>query len=679
MRRRPRQLDPKSLVNVMATVVTLATALSVGGEIRQSISDTRYDATGVYIFLLFLIITACFKALYPRPTIPPITSNNFRPFAPPTADDRYFFPRERDAEQLISAVTEVDERITYVFGYSGVGKSTLVHRNLTAALEDRGWKVHSESRYEALEEALAEFRATLQRTEKPTLLVLDQLEQYIGAQTAAGVNSRLRQLSMTIAELCNTSGQLRVMLVVRPEWSYELRHMGALRPSETNVVDVAGPSEDRTPEAFHSMKATLADATSWELAEHVINDLTQAGELSPVLYQLVGAVVEHEFGDTTNADTRWYDETIGGIVGAVKIYRDRLVASAPDPRVATKVLLALSTRTRFRVSVDRASLSELLYERAAIVKEVIDHLKVIDPDHEQPVVVETSGNKLSLAHDYLAAIFQGMSSGEISSRERDNVLFHFEPRRRGPSNRSPVKPGQPQRWLGDLGAVEVGVLVVCFGVILARLLYLFDVPWWPELSRVEVSPSRLDFIRRVDVSYLPIALAQGGWAIYIAMIHARVFRRLNEPPAQRLLSRVVLFSVVVAALLAAGFTEGWVVTIGGVGCLLGVKLWLLGRWRLVSEVAGREVSGIGIRTAGNLFLIGGLGAIGAAFWYHLLADPSRQYVFDIWTAGVGGLLLYGVLMLGPVQASRRNAAEMLGLLARTDEPLLLEGGALHHG
>ncbi|HTR14171.1 MAG TPA: hypothetical protein VMI72_13200, partial [Roseiarcus sp.] len=111
----------------------------------------------------------------------------------------FFFGRERDSRIIGDSVSA--RRITILYGASGVGKSSVLNVGLPVELNERrpDWVIathrdwHDPDGIEGrvmstLREALPDGE-TLETTERPLLLILDQFEEYFLYETRTGVTA----------------------------------------------------------------------------------------------------------------------------------------------------------------------------------------------------------------------------------------------------------------------------------------------------------------------------------------------------------------------------------------------------------------------------------------------------------------------------------------------------------
>ena len=643
--------------------MTLFTVSSIVGDLANAVGATKWSEAFVYAIFIGFIAYAVVRYMLPVQAKGPIVAEHFQPFAPFDADDKYFLPRRRDVDTILAAIHDAS-RVLLIVGHSGTGKSILLRREVEPILSPH-YDFLRISNYESLKTDLSNAERSIRSSHRPTILVLDQFEQALGLASTKNLAADLDIISRQITELIQDSRSTKLIIVIRPEWYYDLRLFLTVPTSELTELYLSGPRPAADSDTFDTMETRLTGVVPAVVARRVVADLTTDNELSPVAYQIIGAVLEDRHPTALEPGVPWYENEIGGINGAIAYYCKRLVEGSVDPRVATKILLALSTQSHFRVSVYKDKL-KYLHEEKATVQKCLAYLI------EQRVISEPNTYSVSLAHDYLAAVFHGITSDHISPRERDNVLFNFDPgRQSSPSLKEHVKKNT-KPTLGDLGVPELACLVLTTALICIRLFAPGRIPWL-NISRVHPVYNRFQVLPHLDAGYLFIALVQFCWAIYVVLVSGRLLSRLNEGVRGRALSSAVLGAVVVGALGGAVFPEGWVVSIALVGCTLGLKLWIYGKFGGISDVSAGEVAGIGRRTFFNLLIISAIGLYASGYWYQHLHARSWQHVFDAQTAAGALILCYGVVFLAPVHASRRASAEMLGLIDRMDAPLRTGG------
>jgi hypothetical protein len=533
--------------------------------------------------------------------------------------------------------------------------------------------------------------------------VVDQFERFIAASGgAAALERNMDTLVEAIRSVVQTS-DTNLLFVVRPEWFYYLLWLQPYGPSDDNIHYLKGvPIGTGSPEAAEitTRFVEVSERYGHELAQEVVSDLDEGQVISPVKLQVVGSMVEFRASierSGSQLDAAWYRRRFTNAGDALAQYLEYLVDASPDRRVATKILVALSTRTRFRVTCQRGDLRARLFEEPEAVDACLTYLQGDGPEYDERgdrpkySVVKDRGERIELAHDFLASMIQGVCPDAVTPRERDNVMFHFDPSRSGSisglflrhstatGGALPVE-GPVSSRLGPFSKFEIATLALALAVILLRTLGVGGQPWLPWLTNER--PYVVGGLQPtgVDLAYFFTGVAEFAWLYYLCLIHARTFSRLiGESTRQRFLSRSVPLVALALICVAAILPEAWVACLGAAGVWYGAKLWVLSRSSQVSANSRREIRGIAVRTMANMGAIVALG-VGAAFYWSnrlqhgalLLGGRHLQHgtwyhVFVGQCGVLASMFLYGVILLAPVHASPGQTSEFLGLLARTDE------------
>jgi hypothetical protein len=665
----PAERPTKRAFDILLALATLASLPAFARELYTLARAHSYAAIiGYAVFFLALGAVAIIR-IYPRrgPSFP--ETKVFRPFLTPDDDDTVFVPRATEEEALWSLLTRnavsPTDRILFLIGESGVGKSSLVSLALRDRASDRANHLPAMSIDHDLRSELADRRARPNSVPAHDILVVDQFEQFVAAAaTDLTPAHKLETLAQLILELFGESPEYRLIIIVRPEWIWQLRHLGDLAPTASNTLAVGGFERDSVGEIEKIMSKFIKVGVEVSVVAEVLEDLTNDNRISPVQLEIVGAMIEVEAKDArVPRDKEWYRGTLISASHAMAKYRDIAIKSAKDRRVAAKIMLALSTRTRFRVRRSDDELRARLFENDAVIKECLENLK------GTKVVRVDDGGKAELAHDFLASLVQGMSSDATTPRERDNVLFHFEPNRSGKLSRALTPERRRRKLIGPFGAFEATCLVIGLIMVCGRSLAYQA---WPHIGPVRYLPESWGSLPQLDVAYLPIGLVHYAWLYYLSSIYARVFGHLQEWFLQRVLSVGILISGLLGIFVGTLSPTTWIIDLGVVGLILGLKLLALGCSSRISPGSRKEVRGIGWRTSLNLIIIGLAGVAADHFWRSHMSQGYWPTLFAAQSAAAAGALLYGVLLLMPVHASQAATSEMLGLLGRRDEVVIID-------
>ncbi|EON74872.1 hypothetical protein ADIS_4667 [Lunatimonas lonarensis] len=139
-------------------------------------------------------------------------------------DVRVFFGRGIEIRRLINFLVNSEVQILLFFGYSGVGKSSLLFAGLKPRLENKEWKVLY-FRRDKDKDAFKEVLANTQSVEGNQLVILDQFEE-IFTDPRENEQSEIekRELIGLVSELVKNE-QTKVMISFRKEYLAEIKKL----------------------------------------------------------------------------------------------------------------------------------------------------------------------------------------------------------------------------------------------------------------------------------------------------------------------------------------------------------------------------------------------------------------------------------------------------------------------
>lgn len=199
-----------------------------------------------------------------------------RPFTEADAD--VFFGRRQDVAALVAEV--VSTQIILLFAPSGCGKSSLISAGLVPAMRDKGFGVArvrlttlssngSQTPVDALTTAIRE-SASRSTPREPSLLILDQFEEIIGAVSA----KELEALSETVYTTMEDKPLARIVLSFREEY---LARIGELfnKVSDTSAGEfhLDRLSREGAREAFERPLEAVGWRAAPEAAELFVDKL----------------------------------------------------------------------------------------------------------------------------------------------------------------------------------------------------------------------------------------------------------------------------------------------------------------------------------------------------------------------------------------------------------------------
>ncbi len=629
----------------------LAITAAVWMVLQSSLSGEAL-ATGAAIFLI-VFSCAVIRALTRghKPTPPPKTST-FRPFRP--LDEDHVWPRTPERASIVAAILEPRGTIPIVVGSSGVGKSTLLRVMVPQELERQVpgsvYKVIADG-YPTLRKKL--YDALPVAGGPRTVIVLDQFESWLGHVRRQSLAERGQERSWLLAELKKAAAlpNCTILLSLRREWYYDLRFLGDLVPTPSHCCDIHGPHlDDVQDEMRQGMLESLDEVLDdKDLAAQILARLGAAGRLSPVKVQIVGAVLESRQKDGDEIDLECFENTLGGMEGAIDAYFESILNGFVRPKLCLKILCSLSMRRNFREEMQTSRIMAGLFEDRKLIVPALAYL-----DKQRLVTSHRDGGRYELTHDFLADFFGRKSGAELNPIERDTISVctvlgggHNEALLLG-SERDNLE----RRRLGRL------VLVLLFAVMGLRFLYPGADPTVGQSIAQPVSGSMF------DSAYILILVPYAVWVAYVATFYDRVFIYLKEESLQRAFSVFIVVNLGIAVLIGIVFPFAWLLLIGLAGVAFGLKLVSLARRPELNASARRRLIAFGRVTVFNLALVA---TIGAAITYYSYAHVNSNDDLHLWLLFnfvLSGILTYGCLVLMPLHVSRSGVSQLLGLIGR---------------
>lgn len=134
---------------------------------------------------------------------------------------RLFFGRSDDICNLWDLTERKPQRLILLYGYSGVGKSSLLHAGLFPRMKQKGWQVTAERRNKRnLAGLLAEMVGRIPATGK-TLIALDQVEEAL--IEPSGPDPELPPLFDAVKNTLDRYPEAKILLGFRKEFLPEIR------------------------------------------------------------------------------------------------------------------------------------------------------------------------------------------------------------------------------------------------------------------------------------------------------------------------------------------------------------------------------------------------------------------------------------------------------------------------
>jgi hypothetical protein len=634
---------------------------------------------------------------------PPRPTKIFRPFAELQAET--LWPRDEEVHQLIENVVVARRGVTLVVGSSGAGKTILLKHLLPNSDE---WPNHLRHVYVAsyspthieLEEKVRERHPQISTQlfaegpevgspatgqvfagEDAVVVVLDQFEKFLGNLRLRSASSRRREQEWFTNYVSTNldSGRIQFVIAVRREWFYDLHWLADFLPSIGDCVNITAPSaspDDRTREKIVDDVAVALALDERDDADDIVEELSRDGRLLPLEVQIVGATLERAQKTPRTIDGAYLRHDLGGVDGAIRAYFNGIIDGAPDPRVALKILCALSVRTRFRGQERLTSIVEALFEDESAVQDSLTYLTGEDGRETDRLVVEVRGAEYELAHDYLADVFHQQSGSGLDPTDRDNILFHIEglhearADRSGTTTTQGLVPAAAER--GRIAKARGWALIVLAVLVVAmtiRLGYFGLHHWWYPSSRGP-GPRPLIGDNFLDTTYFPVYVVHLTWAIYIVMFYNRIFRFLRESPRERWLSRLTVLSVLPAGLVGMFLPSTWMLSIALCGAVIALRILLVSRSRAISPTARARMRNQGKITLGNMSMAALVGGAGALWSFTLVHGSAGTQHWLVATIIFSTVMTVACLMLAPTHVYRAAVAQILGLLSRPPIPVV---------
>jgi hypothetical protein len=641
-------LEVATLVGLIAALVPTVIALVEATERRDWASAGGWSA-----FLVLLMGGGLLATLRKRHEAPPETVH-FQPFV--DIDDLRPWPRTADVALLRDALRKHPERVPFVIGPSGAGKTVLLRRLVPEGLDDYEFR-HIDS-YTDIEERVEEAISYAgSHADKNVVLVLDQFEQFVAAvlqETKPTVRREREAWILSVLRQPRAAQNLNFVVSVRKEWYYDLAWLGDLVPSPSECFDVSPPEDaatDTRRAIVHRFGRVVGDAYA---PEDIVEHLASGGELRPLEIQLVGAVIERakKASVDNEVDRGFVENTISDVAAAIAAYFDQILNAAPDRRLAMKVLCALSAQTRFRRQRKKSDIIDVMFEDSERVAAAIEYLK------NQRLLVYSEQSGYELAHDYLAELFHQQSGSELDPTERDNILFHIDSKRQDETGVIATREARDEARRWSFASI-VGVPLVLWMIV--RLLQ-FGIPWVVVKRGPQTEPLLGGAI--LDLTYFPIFMAHVSWAVYVCLFYHRVCRHIRSGRL-RAMGRFMVVNMALCVVAAIFVPYIWVDSIAWGGFGVGLTLLAISRQKALSPLARvRTQTTAWITMVNTLFLglVGGL-AIGLSVQY---VNTQRATHYWILASLFGAVALtYACYTMMTIHTLRAAVAKLLGLLARS--------------
>jgi GTPase SAR1 family protein len=578
----------------------------------------------------------------------------FRPFA--SLEPNQTWPRS-DVEDLVDEILNPNDRIPFVVGASGVGKSTLLNvmvRERIARVEEGVAYTVLSARYSTLVEQL-EMAMSDCNPDRQTVIVVDQFEQWLALMRPKGWKER-RKAQRKLRKLLRKAQKRKkftVVISVRREWYFDTGFLGKLVPAPHQVNQIEEPAlEDAKDPMRAGIRRSFVDVLDDEkLADKILKRLSPTGRLSPLQAQVVGAVLERKIESGVEIDIKYFDDELGGVAGAIDAYFKEVLEGSARPELCLKILYALSVKTRYRTRAKLSMLVDSLYENTDTVKAELEYLV------DQRLVTKPSSGTYALAHDFLAEFFNAKSGSELEPTVRDNIQIYAA----AEGEHSPVVSSRNRSEVHQRKPFGM-IVVACLLVFMTVRFFDFGIDWvllGPDVSRTLVGDL-------FDASFLLIFVPYAAWIFYCGLFYDRLLVHLRESRFQRIFSIFIVLNLIISVLIGAFIPVAWLVGVASGGIFFAVKMLWLSRHPDLNRSAQKRLRHYGIPTLINLLIVGGIGIVGIVFSVREV-DPGIGSDVSWWIGAnlVASLMVtYSCLVLAPRHVSRESVAQMLGLIGR---------------
>jgi WD40 repeat protein len=137
-------------------------------------------------------------------------------------DVRIFFGRGIEIRRLINFLVNSEIQILLYFGYTGVGKSSLLFAGLKPRLENKGWKVFY-FRREKNKNVFNQVLPNIQSEEGYQLVILDQLEEIFTDPRENELSEVEKRALIDLVGKLNKNEHIKVLLSFRKEFLAEIK------------------------------------------------------------------------------------------------------------------------------------------------------------------------------------------------------------------------------------------------------------------------------------------------------------------------------------------------------------------------------------------------------------------------------------------------------------------------
>jgi hypothetical protein len=648
-------------------IAAIATIYGTVEPIRAALESKNY---GVVLFYVVVIgVAFCVAAVLAKRSRARVTSlyrNIFRPFE--ILDRTTAWPRRNDETRLVDTLKRSDDKPIILVGESGSGKTVLVESQIIPIFKNDNWLCFYLSNYSNFRTQVTnQVRSLsdkysidkqgaivgLEPDSTPTLVVFDQFEQFLSSYSdTSATSTESRNWFKALIDSLVRCAPVRVLIVVRKEWYYDLRFLAAFVPPPMESVHLTGMRVDDAEGSVPTLKFNLARATKNELTPDVIlQSLLRADEISPIEAQIVGCMLENKERVLGPITPEIYSIQLGGKDSLIQEYFETILSSSPNRDVALQILFALSIETRYRSSLTLPQIVSMTHQNKDDVRSYVHFLE------EQRLIIEGEAGHYQLSHDYLAERFHDISGTELDPKQRDNILFFGDELRRSvPASIASINVRAPL-----MHVVSDWFMGALFLLLIARVMapaYGARWQWFNPLASFQSS------YFGVDTAYLPVFVSHTAWSYYVTIFYRRIFSRLKEGVVGSALSVFTLIACFASVALATFLPHYWMFSIGFGGFWIGVKLLQLSVIPHLSTVSRQDFRVAGRETIFNVSFVVVLGALFGRYIDRARPSLDLFRTYQLVSIPAFVLLTYTMYLVFRLHVSRKAASIWLGMFDR---------------
>jgi len=360
--------------------------------------------------------------------------------------------RERDIQRLIERCRNTQNKLTIIYGPSGVGKSSLLKAGLVPSLKGkragdrevlpvmiRSYNDWEKKLGKSLAEALSGLKFTLPATPNSKATILEELKQNEDRDLLTVIifdqfeefffdnkeTSQHRYFFTFMGESLNINA-VKVVLSLRQDRMHYLLDYNRLKSMAAISNDILGknqlyPLDNFDPEDAKEIIQRLTERSQFNLEPALIEAIVQElasdlGKVRPIELQIVGAQMQTE--DITTL-TEYQERCPKGKLELVQRYLAEVVTDCGDEnkKAAELVLYLLTDENIHRPQKTRAELEKdlkpLTGDLAVNPEQLTLVLNIFVKSGLVLLLPEVTGDRYQLVHDYLVDSIRQEKSIEL--------------------------------------------------------------------------------------------------------------------------------------------------------------------------------------------------------------------------------------------------------------------------